>query len=253
MNCHRHCGFAATIWLVALCSSELWGDLFREDFENQPLNTLPSGWTATYNDYSPIRVGVTDAAAGQGSRSLFCGDYVPTPQIGLSASFPQQSQGTFLLKGMIRAEQTDERITPMRLRGPNFDIYNYLELGSNGVFRYADGFPNVIDSAVPYQAGQWYTLKFLIDMDQNRWNIAISNQQGDQVLSVENLRFVTSQPSYFDQVNYVGALASSHHNEAQWYIDDISLVRVPEPSTIALLLTGAVGLIACAWRRRRAA
>jgi hypothetical protein len=247
----RTCGVVGIIMLVSWCASEARGVVFEDDFENQPLNSVPSGWTVTYNDYSPIRVGVSDAAAGQGSRSLFCDDYVPVPQIGLTASFPSQSEGLFLLTGMIRAEQTDRGIAVMRLRGPNDIIYNYLELGANGVFRYADGFANVIDSGVPYDAGHWYHLEFLIDMDLNQWDVAVANEAGKQVLSVENLRFITFEPSYFDEVNYVGSLYSGQNVKGQWYIDDIRLEKVPEPSTLVDLVSvlGVIGWI-IALRRR---
>jgi hypothetical protein len=38
---------------------------------------------------------------------------------------------------------------------------------------------------------------------------------------------------------------------AQMIIDNVQLTSVPEPGTVALLLSGLIGLVACAWRKRK--
>jgi hypothetical protein len=61
-----------------------------------------------------------------------------------------------------------------------------------------------------------------------------------------NTKYVVSQVLY-DENTLPGIDGVVHAG----YVDSASLTVVPEPGTIALLGMGAIGLLACAWRRRR--
>ena len=51
-------------------------------------------------------------------------------------------------------------------------------------------------------------------------------------------------------VNYIG-FGGAFKTGAVSTIDNVSVSAIPEPSTLALLATGLIGLLAYAWRKRK--
>ncbi len=115
---------------------------------------------------------------------------------------------------------------------------------ANGRFHAQDGNGSgggpMLDTGFDVTPMEWQKVSLLIDPTTLSYEFYVDDQ-----------RFNASTPLHFRSnmasINHLNYLS----NQEAW-IDGIRVVVVPEPSTIILLLTGAVGFLGCSWRRRRA-
>ncbi|MBN1394802.1 MAG: PEP-CTERM sorting domain-containing protein [Pirellulales bacterium] len=97
-------------------------------------------------------------------------------------------------------------------------------------------------------ADTWVGLKYVIDLDNNQFDIWYDSGSGYTEIASD-----LAMESTLD-VNYVGFNPNGTGNDSNpptFWIDDVSLELVPEPSTLALLACGLIGLLAYAWRKRK--
>ena len=128
---------------------------------------------------------------------------------------------------------------------------------SSGRYPHTNGDSCTIDLAV--NQGQTYDLQLLLS--ENYWgdserggNIALDN-----TLLVENLAYNGSPgPAFVYHYTFTAAsptvqlkmtTISSYRSTPE--LEGLTLSSVPEPSTIVLLASGLIGLLAYAWRKRR--
>jgi len=217
--------------------------ILSSGFETDPVGSMPPGWTAGSYDGNPVTAHVTDTAAGSGVRSFYMDDWAGGSQLGVRTSFPTQSAGLLRQTGKARVEQTDVAIAPFTLLGSGNARCNNLLFGADGAFEYEDGHGNFVSTGVPYQAGEWYSFDYLINIDSRRWSFSIEDSSNNPIASASDLEFGTSLYFSYYELRSWGVGGSG---TGQWYIDDLGLYLVPEPAGL-----GLVGLALLARRGRK--
>ena len=224
------------------------GSIVSFGFEDKPVGSFPSGWISGSYDGFPVDAYVTDTTAGEGTRSFYLNDYKSVSQISAKTQFASRSSGQFRLTGMARAEQNDTVLNPFGLIDSYNRRYTTLVFGENGEFIYMDGRGNRVVSGVSYQPSEWYSFEYVIDMDAMNWSFSVEDSLETPVLARSDLGFDTNTGYSFNQIRSWGTWGSDF---GEWYIDNVQLNQIPEPSTLILLLLGTAGLFACSRRRRR--
>jgi len=112
-------------------------------------------------------------------------------------------------------------------------------LGEAGKFWVVDGDGsgslNYEDTGFTWTADTWYKVSEILDFGSDTWEFFVDNVKYQ---SPDPLGFRGTPPA-MNTVQWFGA---------GMYLDAVTIV--PEPSTIVLLFTTAVGLLVCGWRRR---
>lgn len=127
-----------------------------------------------------------------------------------------------------------------------------LFIGKDGV--YAQDATGYGASILTPEVGVWYNAQLTLNMDTNTYSGVITKQDGVQTL-IGSRSFVTENSINSIFMNCGGSAAPFDWPAAipNFDIDNFALLDtpippVPEPGTLALLVTG---LVACAWRKRK--
>ena len=250
MLCRRFLGCLIVVLWALVANSTADAEIVNFTFEGDTVGSMPTGWSETSGyDGNSVTAYVTNTTAGAGAQSFYMDDWAGPSQLSLRTSFAPQSSGLFQLTGMARVEQDDVGLRPFGLLGYANSRFNNLTFSSDGMFRYENGH-DWVSTGVAYQPEQWYDFLFLVDMDRHRWSFEIEDQLENPVCSATDLEFGSSSiyTGYFYQIRSWGVGGSG---TGQWYIDNIELKQVPEPSTLVLLAATVASLLLLAWRRRR--
>jgi hypothetical protein len=132
-----------------------------------------------------------------------------------------------------------------------FSIDNNNNVPGNSAFRigaYAFGGNfNDIQAAAGYATGDWMHVKLTWNLGTDI-NVHVTDASNNVLW--DHSHATTDVPASFDSITF-GSIQSSTSLQNAFYFDNINVANVPEPSTLALLTAGAIGLLCYAWRKRR--
>jgi uncharacterized protein YjdB len=143
------------------------GELLHEDFEDVPLGSKPqTGWAYGSTPPQDVIIAVTDSGDSNGSRVLrvrqqatLAGSY------SLQRSLPISEQA--VLSYRVRADQTSSYIyLPRFINASNAELVR-ITMADNGNFAVWNQDTSSWKSVKPYEAGQWYDLRLVLDT--NSW------------------------------------------------------------------------------------
>jgi hypothetical protein len=237
--------------------------LFSDDFESQlsantdtaggpgwgvdcqPQGGSPGSWSVVQTDsYRECFVSsYATPGAAHGSKYLVASRWANT-QMSATANFAEQAT----VGDRIHYEAN---IWPNTNAGSSVGLYS-ADAAGNGLFnlsndgaggvQYWDGSAAHTISGVSHLTGQY-----------QKWQIDYTIGDTTGILKVGS-----TSGTFGLQAGYTGKTANLDFNQAadrpNIYIDDVlvsNLGPVPEPSTIALLISAMIGLVAYAWRKRR--
>lgn len=248
--------------------------LFSCDFENLTADQTVAGqdgWTAV----NPYHGAFEEAIVLQGSGAINDTKYMSTPDSG---SGDPSSGAVYLFDAPLTFTAADTAV------GVNFLVYanhgrstfglmwdntdndlwgswgaaNPDGLGPYTRFRKGDG---SIVNGDSLQYGHWYEVQLTMDFSQigGRLNYEYKDLTTGETEFTTDGTFadydmqLTPTAGVYTANGIITRLepeSSSYYKEQ--HLDNITIVNpVPEPSTMALLFAGAVGLLAYAWRKRK--
>ncbi|MBN2581380.1 MAG: PEP-CTERM sorting domain-containing protein [Pirellulales bacterium] len=219
--------------VVVFCGGiqNLYGTtIYNFTFENDTVGEIPVGW----NLGSHPAAYVTDSVAAVGTKCVRLEDNVYIEQTTLNTSFPSCNSELYQLRGFSRAEQTNQIITPFDLQASGYYTPCSVGFWDDGTF-HGGG-----TTGIPYQSGKWYEFIYDIDMSNKIWGYTIRDVEGNNLFSRSGLPTNYYGTNYFDKLRSFGVGAGGI---GAWYIDDVSLVSVPEPSFLSMVFIAIVGLL----------
>jgi hypothetical protein len=126
-------------------------------------------------------------------------------------------------------------------------------IGKSGV--YAEDPNGYGSSLLTPVVGEWYNVQLALNLTDNTYSGVITGRNSGST-TFANRSFVTE-----NNINCIATLegfgpagvgvVAPGHDIDNWVLSDSALAPVPEPTTVALLATGAVALLAYAWRKRK--
>jgi hypothetical protein len=227
--------------LIGISGTSYATEIFSYTFEDDLVGGLPSGWTPGDYGGNPVNAYVTDTIAGAGNKSFFMNDYVWIEQLSFDIPVGSFSGGVYKLQGMARAEQQNTDIGPFMLFHYGIGSCNTFRFGEDGTFVYYDGLNNRVSTGVSYNAEEWYSFDFIINLDIQRWSFSIKDSLGSSVVSATDLKF-NAWMGYTIGFDTFQCWGTGYGECGQWYIDNVSLESIPEPATILLVGLGGIFL-----------
>ena len=116
-----------------------------------------------------------------------------------------------------------------------------IELADNGTIRYynsdlADPYP---DAGVTYRLNRWIPVEVVADYGNHTFHATVDGNEFDG-------DWAAAGASSFERL-YMAPVSA----QSRFYVDNLSISVVPEPSSLALIATALLGLVPYARRKRR--
>lgn len=239
MKILSHVSFALTVSLAAVASSASAGTtLFFEDFENEPLGSIPSPFTLRFNGIQ----GVTDDTASGGSNSFkVIGS--ESAATGVSSNGLDYDYLTTLSWDFYVPEGANDG-----------DLFGIMVYGGIGIYSFSSGSEQVEVRTIDASGND--VLHFS-GLSSEAWHsVSISIDPTAQLFQVENSSATPSPLSFNPGTDPVrrrlGIVSGNQFGPNTYYVDNvqISTTVVPVPATLPLFAGGMLALGAIRSRRR---
>lgn len=265
------CNFVVAAWLTAVAPQALATVVFSDDSENSTVGVIPNTtdpnpgtWDYTSNDPSSKVLtksgasadGPTAAASGSNYLMIGRGDAGTTANVGamldqtvdastydLHASFDMWNENTFQYQStgigfMSQLEAQPWAAAGSVLKGPIY-VGDRTGNGVSGLY-YNSMVPDAwVDTGLTLNNGAWNAM--MIDWDAGTSTMTIGVNGSTVVVTAAGTATSIERLQFFPA-----------GGNCQAFYDNLVITtnQVPEPSTLALLVTGLLGLLACARRKR---
>ncbi len=234
--------------LPASASTLLLGDGFEtvegsDDLVNGPYpNPLATLWTVTGDEKG---IAVYTAEAGlpiyKGDQSLRVKHYIGTT-IALTGSFaPQKNEIVEAGMAFYLPEMASGRILTLTMRqSESSNTGPHVALSATDGLGYFDR-DNVFHKLADIAFDQWITLSIVVDMTKKSYYIVYNDVAYLQATGI----------AFYRNINNVANLGLTVSSGATFYLDDVFIRTVPEPSWAHLAFCGAMLSLVHLQRKRR--
>jgi len=195
--------------------------IFADDFNGEIAGTNPSNWTVVEAEGTDVSID-DKVYFGTNGKSAKLQDTSTTLAPNMNRIIESQT-GRFWYQLSIRLGQINQIIGGAyvgnsKVSGGTFGIENLgisIAFWSDGTIKYNDNDNNLLSwqNVQTYQADTWYTVKVLVDVPNQRFNLYI-----DDVLKLTDIRFRYPMTS-LDQITVVGRVEPP---AATIWIDNVS-------------------------------
>jgi parallel beta-helix repeat protein len=159
--------------------------ILHQDFDNEVTGSVPKNWSLTNPRYGYIKVDDTVYYGNQGKSAKFV-DNSTKGSPGAYRNFTEQN-GTIVVSLAVRLLKNVGNNTGLEVRVDNGTSAGANIVFGNGSIQYREQFGQLDTLRTSYVANRWYTIKFIMDIPDNLYNIHI-----DEHLEVENAKFTGS-------------------------------------------------------------
>ena len=101
-----------------------------------------------------------------------------------------------------------------------------------------------VDTGLTYTEDAWHTVKIVVDYSTNTYDMWLDDATHANAADMP-FTYTTADINTMQHVKF-----GTRGKPSEFYIDDVMISTVPEPSTMALLLIGALGIVVGYWRKR---
>ncbi len=238
----------AVLILVFGISSWASGEVvFQDDFDSYTTGLVPPNPPWNPDDLGVIVQVVEVDSSGFSGKSVHLLDQSSSDRAALSHSFASTPVANYVLQY--------DMLTSSVSHGPSVWVYGdaggdyapiFRSTGDIGIIG-GGGWVEEASFFMGYEVDTWYSVCRTLDLAANAGQFEIWKK--DDLSTKQTYRIgYDAANTYIDRIR----LETSVSLLADGKIDKIELHAIHEPSTIILLLTGGAGLLAFAWRRRRA-